>query len=698
MQCPACGEIALEGARFCAACGASLELGSAAGGRREAERRQISVMLCDLVGSTALSGRLDPEELAEVIGNYQSRVAKAVTDFGGYVANHIGDGILSYFGWPESKEANSERAVRAALAAVCALEAPIRGEKLQAHIGIATGTVIVGDRTGFSDARQQTAIGETPNLAARLEEIAEPDSIVIDDTTRRQIGGLFACRDLGELSLKGFRTPIRAWRVVGERAIGDRFAALHTARLVPLVDREDELAVLLDRWRLAKEGRGQLVLLEGEPGIGKSRLAAELRSRLRGESHASLRYFCSPHHQATPLHPVITRLEYEAGIVRCDGPMDRLRKLQAALHPAGLSSSEIALIADLLRLPAGELFEKLDLSPQGKKQRTLEVLIRRVVTLARQRPPVLIVAEDAHWADASSLELLGVLVGMLSDLPILLIVSFRGEFAPPWVGLPYATLVSLNRLGRSDAERLAAEVMIRHVLPAALLDRIVTQSDGVPLFIEELTKSIMDSAVSRGTSSQSLTVPGTLQALLTARLDRLPAAKRVAQIGATIGREFAQSLLAAVAQIPDAELVNGLDDLVASGLASRRGELTDSIYTFKHALVQEAIYETVLRRRRAEIHANIVAASESDTSLGVTEPGLLGYHCAQAGLLAKAASYYRIAGGRSAERAAVTETRIYLEQGLETARNLPDGPDRHRLEAELLIALGRILMATKGPQ
>jgi class 3 adenylate cyclase/tetratricopeptide (TPR) repeat protein len=665
---------------------------------REAERRQISVMLCDLVGSTALSGRLDPEELAEVIGDYQARVAKAIADFGGYVANHVGDGVLSYFGWPESKEANSERAVRAALAAVSALEAPIRGERLQAHIGIATGTVVVGDPAGFGDSREQAAIGETPNLAARLEEIAEPDSVVIDDATRRQIGGLFACRDLGELALKGFRMPIRAWRVLGDRAIGDRFAALHTARLVPLVDREDELALLSDRWRLAKQGRGQLVLLEGEPGIGKSRLVAELRSRLRGEPHASLRYFCSPHYQASPLYPIITRLEYEAGIARRDGPVDRLRKLEAALAPAGLSESEIALTADLLGLPGGELSKKIvDLSPQGRKQRTFEILIRRLEDLAKQRPPVLILAEDAHWADPSSMELLERLIGVLSDLPILLIITFRGEFVPPWVGLPNVTLISLSRLSRSDAERLATEVTVRHVLPPALLDRIVTQSDGVPLFIEELTKSMLESAVGQGRSSRSLTVPGTLQGLLTARLDRLPAAKRVAQIGATIGREFSQSLLSAVARMPDADLLDGLDELVGSGLASRHGELTDTTYIFKHALVQEAIYDTVLRRRRAELHARIVAAAERDASFGMTEPGLLGFHCAQAGLLAKAASYYRIAGGRSAERAAVAETRIYLERGSQTAGNLPDGPDRHRLEAELLIALGRILMATKGP-
>ncbi len=652
-------------------------------------------MLCDLVGSTPLSGRLDPEELAEVTRIYQSRIAGVIAEFGGYIARYVGDGILSYFGWPEGEEVNAERAVRASLAAVSALAVPIRGEKLQVHIGIATGTVVIGELIGSGDARHQAAFGETPNLAARLQEIAEPDCIVIDDTTRRQIGGLFTCRDLGQLALKGFRLPARAWRVIEEHTVADRFAALRAHRLVPLVDREEELALLLRRWRQAKAGNGQLVLLAGEPGIGKSRLVVELRARLAAEPHASLRYFCSPHHQASPLYPVIARLEYEARLTHRDTPKDKLRKLEAVLVAAGASAEDIALIADLLGIPAGEAYPKLNLSPQGKKQRTFEALMRRVAALSRRRPLLLLV-EDVHWADPSLLELLDRMIGLLSDLPVLLIVSFRPEFVPSWVEQANATLVTLSRLGRRDAEQLAAEVMLTHVLPPALLDRIVTQSDGVPLFIEELTKSVMETAAGDAQSLPSLAVPESLQALLTARLNRVPAARRVAQVGAAIGREFSQSLLAVVAQIPDEQLADGLDKLVVSGLASRRGEMTDAIYTFKHALVQEAIYDSLLRRRRAEIHARIVAAAESDASLGMTEPGLLGHHCAQAGLLAKAAAYYRIAGGRSAERAAVAETRTYLERGLQFAGNLPDGPDRHRLEAELLIALGRILMATRG--
>ena len=696
MRCPACGDTAHERARFCARCGAPLPDASVTLPTAEAERRRLSVLLCDLVGSTPLSGRLDPEELALVIRSYQARVAVAIARFGGYLARYVGDGVLCYFGWPESSETDAERAVRAALAVLSALEGPVRGEKLQVHIGVATGVVVVGEPAGFGDARRQTAIGATPNLAARLQDIAEPDSIVIDDVTRRQIGGLFTCRDLGELSLSGFPTPMRAWRVLGERAVGDRFAARYAARFVPLVGRDEELALLLHRWRLAKEGEGQLVLLGGEPGIGKSRLVVELRARLRGEPHASLRYFCSPHYLASPLYPVIARLQYQAGFGRRDGPMDKLRKLEAVLLPAGSSAEDVSLVADLLGVPVDESYQKLDLSPQAKKQRTLEALTRRVVALARQRPPLLLIAEDVHWADPSSLELLDRMIGLLSDLPILLIVTYRAEFAPQWADHANATVVTLNRLDRRDAEQLAKEVMIGYPLPPTLLERIVAQSDGVPLFIEELTKSVLENAESYTLSPPSLTVPETLQALLTARLDRLPAAKRVAQVAATIGREFSRSLLAAVAQLPDKQLVDGLDELVGSGLASRRGGPTDAIYSFKHALVQEAIYDSVLRRRRAEMHARIVTAGENDASLGVTEPGQLGYHCAQAGLLAKAASYYRIAGGRSAERAAVAETRTYLERGLQIAGNLPEGPDRHYLEAELLIALGRILMAARG--
>jgi class 3 adenylate cyclase/tetratricopeptide (TPR) repeat protein len=699
VRCPECQAVNARGASFCVQCGARLSdaTETSPNAASEPERRQLSVVFCDLVDSTPLSGRLDPEDLVEVIRAYQSRVAGAIAHFGGYIARYVGDGVLSYFGWPESQEADPERTVSAALAIVAAVtEEPIRGERLRVRVGIATGVVVVGESIGSDPALPQTAVGETPNRAARLQEIADPNCIVIDEVTRKQIGDLFVVSDLGECAVRGFPVPLRVWRVLGARAVDDRFAALHTTRLLPLVNRERELAILLCRWRRAAAGHEQLVLLSGEPGIGKSRLVVELRARLRDEPHASLRYFCSPHYQASPLHPIIARLEHDAGFVRSDGPREKLRKLETVLLPAGASAEDIELIADLLGVPASEPYQIVNLNPQPKKQKTFDALTRWVIAAASQAP-LLLVAEDLHWADPSSLELLDRFVNFVTDLPILLIFSYRPEFVPPWIEHTRATHISLNRLSQHDAKQLATAVTSGNTLVPTLLDRIVTRSEGIPLFIEELTKSVLENSGNDGGWPLSLSVPVTLQSLLTARLDKQPAAKRVAQIGATIGREFSQSLIAAVARIPDEELMLGLEELVDSGLASRHGEPANTHYVFKHALVQEAIYDSLLRRRRADMHARIVAAAESDLSLGVVEPGLLGYHCAQAGSLAKAASYYRIAGGHSAERAAAAETITYLERGLQFVENLREGADRHRLEAELLIALGRILMATKGP-
>ena len=696
-RCPRCSAVNPPGARFCGQCGVGVLEGlQASAASPEGERRQLSVMLCDLVDSTPLSTRLDPEELSEVIRTYQARAAAAIGSYGGYIARYVGDGILSYFGWPESKEADAERAVRAALAVVSAFtEAPVRNEMLQVRVGVATGTVVVGEPIGSGASAQQTAIGVTPNLAARLEGIAGPNGVVIDAVTRRLIGDWFSCEDLGALTLKGFDAPVQAWRVLAERPVEDRFTALHSAQLVSLVDRDEELALLRRRWEQVKAGQGQLVLLTGEPGIGKSRLVAELRTRLRHEARITLRYFCSPHHQASPLYPLVANLQYEAGIAARDAPEEKLRKLEVVMSRTYSPAAEVALIADLLGIPTSDPYPKLDLSPQRKKEKTFEATTRQMAALA-QLNPLLLVVEDVHWADPSTVELLDRVIGLLPNMRILLIVIYRSEYSPPWVGQANTTLIALSRLNRRDATQLATQVMTGSYLRSMMIERIVTQSDGVPLFIEELTKSMVESVESIATGRSLPPVPETLQALLTARLDRLPAAKRVAQAAAAIGRDFSRTLLAAILPISDEQLAVGLDELVGAGLASRRGELPDVVYTFKHALVQEAIYDSLLRRRRAEIHARLVAVAESDVSLGISEPGLLGYHCAQAGLLAKAASYYRIAGGRSAERAAVAETRAYLDRGLEVVANLPEGPDRHHLEAELLIALGRILMAARG--
>jgi class 3 adenylate cyclase len=652
-------------------------------------------MFCDQVGFTALSSRLDPEDLSAVIRDYQSRVATTIARFGGFIARYVGDGVLIYFGWPEAREADTERAVRAALAVIAAVgQTPVRMEPLKVRIGIATGLVVVGEPIGTGEARQQTAIGETPNLAARLQGLAGPDSVVIDAATRRQIGGLFDCRDLGSHALKGLPEPLQAWQVVDEANIENRFEALHAGTLTPLIGREEELELLLRRWEQAKDGDGQVVLLSGEPGIGKSRLIAALEERLNNTSHASIRYSCSPHRQDSALHPIVARLEQEAGLARSDTQQARLRKLEAALIPAGTPLGDIALIAGLLSVVVDDRYPRLDFSPPRKKQKTFEALIRWLTNRCG-RQPVLMLFEDAHWADASSLELLDKAADALTDLPILLIISFRPEFQTPWVGHA-ATSISLRRLTQRQAAQLAAQVTVNRVLSPALLERIVTQTDGVPLFIEELTKAVLEGGELSDSDAGPLAVPATLQASLMARLDRLPAAKQVAQIAAVIGRDFTHILLAAVARLPEAQLAQGVDALVASGLAFRRGVPPDAEYTFKHALVRDAAYDSLLRGRRAEIHATIVEEIERDPEIVALQPALLGYHCAQAGLIEKAATYYGLAGERSEERSALTETRSLLDRGLSLAATLPDSSDRRRLEVELLVALARNLHTAKG--
>jgi class 3 adenylate cyclase/predicted ATPase len=658
-----------------------------------AERRPLSVMFCDLIGSTALSARLDPEDLREVIRSYQARVASTIRQFNGFIARYVGDGVLIYFGWPEVHETDAERAVRAGLAVAAAVsEAQVSGEPLRVRIGIATGLVVIGEPIGSGDSRQQTAIGETPNLAARLQGLAGPNQVVIDAATRRQIGDLFKCQDLGTVELKGLPAAVSAWQVLGEGMLESRFEALHGNTMTPLIGREEELELLLRRWQQAAAGEGRIVLLTGEPGIGKSRLLVELEARLATKAHVSLRYFCSPLHYSSALHPIIMRWELDAGFARSDTAEQRLRKLESVLASDEPSPTDVALLAGMLGLPTGERYKQPDLSPQRRKEQTFALLQRRLTLLA-QRQPVLMLFEDAHWADHSSLELLDMLASQITELPILLVVSFRPEFVSSWIGRAGVSLITLTRLDRGQSAALAAHVTTAHVLTQALLEWVIAQTDGVPLFIEELTKAILETAPNG--PPLALAVPGTLQASLLARLDRLPAAKSVAQIGAVIGREFSHNLLTAVAGLAEAQLTRGLDELVAAGLMFRRGFPPEAAYTFKHALVQDAAYQSLLRGRRAEIHAAIVAAGERDASLAI-EPGVLGHHCAEAGLIAKAANYYRLAGKRAAERAASVETRVYLERGLHFATTLPDGSDRHRLEAELLLALGDILQLTKG--
>ncbi len=685
--CPNCGEAGPPTARFCAQCGAEIGVshrpqGASARADRappaQAERRQLTVLFCDLVGSTALSTRLDPEDLRGLIGTYQDSVAAAIAGVRGYVARFLGDGVLAYFGWPNADEAHAESAVRAGLAMI----ELVRAQLLSVRIGIATGLVVVGDLIGVETAQERAVLGETPNLAARLQSLAEPDTIVVSEATRTLLGRLFDVDDLGAIELKGFDAAQRVWRVRGETALASRSEALYGGALTPMIGRDEELDLLLRRWRQAKSGEGRMVLISGEPGIGKSRLIVELEERIEAEPHVSLRYFCSPHYRDSPLHPIIARWEQAAGFVRGDGSEEKLRKLEAMLLPA---AEDLALIADLLSVPTYERYPKLEYSPQRKKQKMFEALYRRLAGLARTNP-VLLLFEDAHWADPSTLELLETTMDRLAELPVLLVVSFRPEFTAPWIGRAGVSLIALSRLDRRESAALATRVTLAHALPAALLDRIVAQTDGVPLFIEELTKAVQETT--EQPDGATLAVPDTLQASLMARLDRLPAAKTVAQIGAVIGRSFSYELIAALAELPEPALREGLGELVGSGLAFERGVAPDAGYTFKHALVQDAAYDSLLRSRRAVLHARVVEVLRArEPGIEESQPDLLAHHCEHAGLVEQAVEYYTRAGRQSYRRAAFAEVRELLTTALRLIATLSDGPARVEAELRALIGL-----------
>ena len=670
---------------------------------RDAERRQVTVMFCDLVGSTALSAGMDPEDLREIIAAYQKCLAETVRRFGGFLAKYLGDGVLAYFGYPQAHEDDAERAVRAALEAIAAVGALKLSVPLQTRIGIATGLVVVGDLIGSGEAQERGIVGETPNVAARLQALAEPNGVVIAESTRRLLGNLFELTDLGPQELKGIARAMRGFAVLQASPIESRFEAMHPGGLTALIGRKEELELLLRRWARAKRGEGQVVLLSGEAGIGKSRLSAALMEGLAAEPHTRLRYFCSPQETDSAFYPIIGQFERAARFAVGDTPQTKLEKLDALLAQTSTSKQDAALLAEMLLLPNDGRFPTLELAPEQRRQKTLDALGTQLESLARSNP-VLLVFEDAHWADPTSLEAFGRIVDRVSTLRVLMIVTFRSEFDAPWIGQAHVTALALNRLGHRDVGKVIDAVLGTKLLPANVRQDIVERTDGIPLFVEEITKTVLE-AESEGDAqrtaaavpSSTVAVPASLHASLMARLDRLGAAKEVAQMGAAIGRDFPYALLAAVTGKPDAELGSALDRLIAAGLLFQQGVPPHATYLFKHALVQDAAYGTLLREPRRALHARIAEVLQSQfVDIADRQPELLARHCTEAGLIDKAAALWCKAGRQSLTRSAFIEAVAHFTRGLSQFEVLPVTASLIRDRIEAHVELGHALCETAG--
>jgi class 3 adenylate cyclase/predicted ATPase len=665
----------------------------------EAERRQITVLFGDLVGSTQLAQALDPEDAGALIRRYQDVCSGAVARFDGYVAKFMGDGVLAYFGYPQANEEAAEQAVRTAFAiidAVPCLKHP-DGRPFAVRIGIATGIVVIGDMLGEGSARERSIVGDTPNLAARLQAMANPNEVLISLRTFQLLGRRFEYTDLGERTLKGFAAPVPVWRVLHEAKAESRFAAARAAKRGAFVGRSEESSLLLDRWRRATQGQGQALLISGEPGMGKSRLVDMLSDGIGDERRYRVTCQCSPYHMNSALYPVIRHLERAAEFASEDTDVVKLAKLEAML--TGLNGEpdalETSLIADLLSLSLpSDRNAALDLSPPQRKEATLSALVNLLTGMAEDAP-VLLLLEDAHWIDPTTTELWTRLLDSITATRLLALITARPEFAPPWTGRARVSSLELQRLTNAQAAQLAAEIAAPRRLESALVDDIVTKSDGLPLFVEELTKAVLESA-----TPERPVVPATLHDSLMARLDRLGPAKDIAQVAAVIGQRFSHTLLAAIVPCSGAELSVGLTRLIEAGLAYRSGRLPDTTYSFKHALLRDVAYENLLRARRQQLHERIGRVLiESFASVAESEPELIAYHFHQARLFELAITYRERAGDRAVSRSSFAEAIVHFSAALCEAAQLepgPEAPDRMRRELGLLLKLGPVLAVTTG--
>jgi len=660
------------------------------------ERRQLTVMFCDIVGYTDLADRTDPEELKDIIRDYRKACATAVAQYDGYIAQYLGDGLMVYFGWPAAHEDDAERCVRAALEIVQTVRKTALAGGLSVRIGVATGSVVVGEGSAEGTGEDGLAVGGTPNVAARLQGLAGADEIVIGPTTRRLVRNNFELTDLGMHALKGIVSPVRAWRVQGVLKTEGRFEAAHSGvALTELVGRDEDVALLLRHWNWARSGEGQVVLLSGEPGIGKSRLTQVVRERLKGEPHTSLRYQCSPFRLNSALYPIIEHLEFAAGFAREDTAEQRLDKLDAMLVGSQAQRAEAApLIAALLSLPT-DRYPSVGLSPRRRKEKTLDVLIAQVETLSRLQP-LFLVFEDAHWIDPTSQELVDVLVPRLRTHRVLMVITHRPEYIPHGREYAHVSTIALTGLPQQLGAELVDKVTFGKAVPPEVVDRIVARADGIPLFIEELTKSMLESRFLREENDRytlleplpDLDIPDTLNTLLIGRLGRRKQVRELAQTGACIGREFSHELLAAVSPYKGGEFDEELQRLIRTGLVFRRGTPPDATYTFKHALVQDAAYDSLLKSKRQQVHAQIAEALETAFRDRVAnQPELLAHHHTQAGHLTQAIPLWRKAGESALTRVALQESVAHLQQGLAIVNRLPPSDERDSLELSLRMPL-----------
>ena len=656
----------------------------------EAERRQLTVLFCDLSESTKLSAKLDPEDLGDLIRAYQICCSDIVKRWGGHLAKYMGDGVLVYFGWPQAHEDDAERATRAGLELVTAVSqlATNEGEPLSARVGIATGLVMVGDLAGEGAAQEEAVVGETPNLAARLQGLAKPSQVIISATTRLLLGELFHLRELGARQLKGFNEPIPAWQALGAGSVEGRFDARHPRNLSSLFGREEELRLLASRWQLAANGEGRIVLLSGEPGIGKSHLLRSLTETIE-RKFWRLSYHCSAYYSNSPLHPVLRHLERAAGFGSADTSETKLDKLEILVAQATDRVMDTsALLATALRIPHNQRYPKSKFTPQEQKYKTFEVLMEQIKGLAYQRP-VLMVLEDAHWIDPTTEELFGFLIEQIQHLPVLLVVTFRPHYRPIWGASALVTQLSLGRLARAQVKELITELTSDNDLPPDVFDEIIAKTDGVPLFVEELTKAVIEAGHGRTTTRRDqppspLMIPTTLNDSLLARLDHLSPVRSIAQIGSVLGREFSYELMAMMSSMNQSELGEALDQLCQAELLLVRGLRPASTYIFKHALVRDAAYSTLLRPRRQALHRQASAALERLFEGRLDEVlHLLTHHYSEAGDNGKAISYLIRFADQSIHTYALKEVEASLLQGLTLADQLEDKTERTKQRLSL---------------